>query len=78
MKEACLRVSIYFLLDLCKKGVNHHIKVHNPVPMDAKFLRAGHDQYGNLYLVLESEEFKDLQDGDIIPELQPLFEKVNA
>jgi hypothetical protein len=77
MKHAILRVSSYILLELCKNGAEKTRIVKNELPQDAKFIRAGHDQSGDMFLVIESESFRELKDGDEIPILEnPLFERV--
>jgi hypothetical protein len=78
MKQKILKVSSYHFLNLCKHGFSGEIKVINPIPEDAYLVRVIQEPiYGNLSLVIHSELFTELKDGDIIPEIEtPLFEKI--
>lgn len=82
MRHAILRVHVGFLLRACKESsysANRDYNVEliaNALPEDAKFVQGGHDYHGNLYLVLESESFRDLKEGDEIPVLSdPMFNR---
>lgn len=79
-KHAILQTHAQILIDVCK---NPHptYKVEliaNALPEDAKFVSGGHDWLGRLYLVVESESFKDLKEGDEIPILpDPMFNRIS-
>lgn len=77
MRLAYLQVSAFLFLEFCKNGADRVRIVANKLPDDARFIRAGHDNLGSLYLVLESEEFIDLKEGEEIPRLPDvMLEKV--
>lgn len=42
-------------------------KVLNPLPNDARFIRGGNDAMGNIFLVIESAEFDEVDENDEIP-----------
>ena len=77
MKEAYMRVSFFLLLEICKNGTDGVKIVKNALPQDAEYVRAGYDNFGNMFVVLRSESFEDIKEGAIMPELpRPEFEKV--
>ena len=80
MKYKILKVSPFIFLDMCKYGINKIRIVKDAIPDDAKFIRAHTDDnsgWGNISLVIESELFDELKDGDLIPTIPyPTFERV--
>jgi hypothetical protein len=80
MKYSILKISSLIFIEICKHGMDKVKVVDNALPEDAKFVRAFVDDnlgWGRISLVLESESFKDLNEGDEIPILpNPAFEKV--
>lgn len=81
MKYKILYVHPSIILDLCKNGSEKTRVVDGKLPPDTKFIRAFTDDntgYGRIGMVIESESFKDLKDGDLIPIVSPdpLFERV--
>ena len=79
MRVACLRVSVEVFLEFCKGGDDtRRVRVvEHGLPADTRFIRAGHDQFGNLFLTLESREFEDIPEHQQMPELKgPVFERV--
>lgn len=81
MKYKILKVSPYIFIDMCKYGFDKIRIVKDSLPDDAKFIRAHVDDvtgWGNISLVIESESFDELKDGDLIPIIPyPTFEKVH-
>jgi len=71
MRYKMLRVSSFFLVELFKKETT--IKVlNNALPKDTTFIRIYNDVgngWGDIFIVVESSEFNDLNEGDVIPEL---------
>ena len=78
-KQKILRVSSHYFLNFCKHGFKGEVEVINPIPEDSTLIRVIHEPtYGDLSLVIHSESFPSLKDGDLIPELQkPLFNLVS-
>lgn len=76
MRHKYLRVSVFMFLELLKHGTEGIRVVSNPLPEDTKFVRAGYDSFGNLFLTLESKEWPEVAEFDELLELpQTLFEK---
>jgi hypothetical protein len=71
MKYAILQVSPEFLVEFCKGSSTPQwvIVTKHPLPHDARFVRAGHDDTGELFLVIESETFDDIPPGERLPSL---------
>lgn len=80
MKRAVLKMTDDFLMDLLQNTVKTDkisFKVDRGLPPDARIVRAGYDHTGILHLVLESEEFVDILNGQEYPTLpHPIFTKV--
>jgi len=75
MKRAVLIISDVILMEILKcftfkEGFTYKV-IENQLPSDTKVIRMGHDIQGNTYIVLESEEFKDITEGYKYPELKP-------
>lgn len=52
------------------------IPVDDPVPPDARVLDVRHDSWTqSLQLLIESETFSPVADGEVIPELRPTFRR---
>lgn len=68
MRIRTLQFTGDFLVSMLKEGnVIQAAVVSNGLPADARFVRAGHDYSGSLYLVIESASFDDIEEGDEIP-----------
>lgn len=52
-----------------------HVKCIQGLPEDAKFVR-WFQTNGRIEVVVSSDEWPELLDGDIIPEIELLFEKL--
>ena len=80
MKYKILIVHPSIFIELCKEGLDKIRIVQNAIPNDAKYVRSHLNDYtgwGNISLVIESESFDNLNDGDEIPVIKhPTFEKV--
>ncbi len=78
MRYAVLRVSPYFLLEMCREGEIHARVIGHAVPDDAKYVRTYVDgTWGYIKIVIESASFQELKEGDEIPELPSIiFDKV--
>ena len=78
MKLACLQLTPHIFIELCKHGVEKTLVVDNKLPEDTQFIRAGHDQFGNLFLVLQSDSFEEIENGGKMPMLEnPVFSRKN-
>jgi hypothetical protein len=79
MKYAILKIHPFLFVEFCKHGADKVTVAENRIPEDAKFVRAFTEDstgWGVVSLVLESESFEDLKQGDRIPVLpDPIFEK---
>lgn len=75
LKRAMLKISDVLLVDILKglqEGPPRRFKVaSNGLPADAKPIRAGHTPDGNLFILIESEEFEDIELGKEYPILRP-------
>lgn len=82
MRYAILRISPYFFIEFFRHDKVVKAKISsNILPEDSKFVRAftGSDAWGYICLVIESEKFDALKEGDEIPILPyPIFERVEA
>jgi len=70
----------FIFIELCKHGWDKTRIIKNALPEDAKYVRAHTDDksgWGAVYIVIESETFDELKEGDLIPLLpHPMFEKI--
>jgi hypothetical protein len=74
MKRAILRMSDDFVMDflsIVRASRPYVLEVKNGIPVDTKIIRAGHDEQGNLGLLLESNSFKDIAHGNKYPDITP-------
>jgi hypothetical protein len=80
MKYAILKISPYVFINLCKKGMIKIKVLENAIPEDAHYIRGFCEEssgWGYVNLVLESESFRELNEGDEIPVLPyPMFERI--
>lgn len=71
MKRAVLVLSDYLVTSILKASLSTDRKItsviKNALPDDVKIIRIGHDINGTLRIILESEEFEDIQDGKPYP-----------
>ena len=78
--QSCVKyfiVSDHFLVELCKGNFTAcGVEVVNPLPQDAKVVRIGHDSMGRLNVVVESQEFEEIEDCGEIPRLDIQFHKL--
>ncbi len=78
MKLARITVSSGFLVDMMTKGKEFHFRCLEGLPKGTQFVRVTprNDLHG-IDIIVMHESFRDLQDGDIIPELdRPIFERI--
>lgn len=61
------------------KDKEFHIRNLTPLPDDAEIVRMGPDVINTaiLWVIISSESFKELKNGDIIPLIELEFEKLN-
>lgn len=80
MGQQILLISPYMFVDMFMQGEIHAKVVERALPKDVKFIRAFTNDtggWGNIGLVLESQEWDELKEGDLIPVLPaPMFEKI--
>ena len=73
MKRAILKISDSYLMKLLstmKSFYNGNFSVaKNPLPEDVKIIRVGHDHQMFLSLLLQSDEFEDIKEGELYPVL---------
>lgn len=73
-------VSPMIFLDFCKNGADSIRIIKNAIPNGAKYVRSFTNDssgLGNIGLVIESESFDEVGEGELIPILPyPTFEKV--
>jgi hypothetical protein len=70
-RQKILIVSTHLFISQCKHGFKGEVEVINPIPEDSYVVRtyqAG--TFGDLHLVIHSESFPELKDGDEIPLLE--------
>ncbi len=72
MKQKILKISPHIILDIYKKGLGGDvIEVINPIPEDSFIVRTLQGEtFGDIYVVIQSESFPVLNDGDLIPEVK--------
>lgn len=78
MKLKILYVSPQFIIELCKWGAKDVEVIDNVLPADTKYIRAFTDDttgWGRIGIVIQSDSFPKLQDGQEIPVIHPLFNK---
>ena len=79
-RQAIFLATAEALVDVCKPNrmMTRKCKVvKNALPDDAEILRMGHDQTGRLCIVLTSETFAVVAEGEELPILpDPVFETV--
>ena len=77
MRLRALAFNADLVLDLCKGGPPRLVEiVEHPLPADARFIRAGHDGYGMLQLMIESASFEDVPAGHVPPPQPPVVFRV--
>lgn len=71
------KISPPSLVHLLKEG-QHQIKViKNALPRDAEVYSCGVDPFGYINLVIKSQEFEPVDEGDEIPVFDsPIFERI--
>lgn len=81
MDSKRLKILVYptrLFLDLMKRGFDRPVRVINPIPEDSIFVRIFQEGcFGNMHMVIASESFPELNDGDEIPRIKnPEFEVI--
>ncbi len=81
MKYKIVKIHTSAFIDILKHGIYNNVRVvSNALPEDAKFIRAFTNDtsgWGYISLVIESELFPEIQEGDLMEVLPyPIFEKV--
>lgn len=77
MRVKYIRTTPELLVEVMKHGTAGVRPVANHLPSDARFIRAGLDPVGGLNLVLESSEWPEVREGEVMVELPPvLMERV--
>ena len=67
MRIRYIPVTVDWFLEMCKGETLHGIQVMNPLPPDTRVQRTGHDCFGMLNIVIESETFENVEEGAEIP-----------
>ena len=80
MRRAILLMTDQFVMNFLKATLTTDREmmaiVKHGLPDDVKIVRFGYDGVGTLRLMLESEEFDDIEDGKEYPELPyPVFKR---
>lgn len=69
-KQKILKIHPEFILRFCKWGSDKKVEVLNPIPEDSTLIRIFQTgTYGELAMVIHSESFPSLKDGDEILEI---------
>ncbi len=79
MRYKIIYISPIVFIELFKHG-SDKVKVINGLPIDAMYVRSFTNDitgWGRIGLVVESAEFEELKDGELIPIHETLFEKVD-
>ena len=74
MRYRILRFNFQLFLNLLKAN-EQLIYLTYPLPEDTKFVRAGYDFTGKLFIVIQSETFNELKEGEEIPFHDIFFSK---
>lgn len=79
MRYKILNIHPLFFIHISQHGTEKVRIIENSLPEDTKFIRSFTNDtsgWGSISLVIESESFEDLKEGDIIPSIpSPTFEK---
>lgn len=81
MRYKILVLSPYIILEIFKHNVSSVRIIKDTIPEDADFVRAFTNDptgWGNIGLIIESDSFDDVKEGEQIPILDPQFEKVEG
>lgn len=81
MKAKILRITDQCLLALFMPGKHYYESAENPLPEDAKISRVfiERERPDQIALVLTSENFDEVPEGKLIPEIDtPFFRKLEA
>lgn len=83
MKRALLEIPVTALDDIfIRRPIDSelHLKVRHALPGDAVMLDCRyHPQRRIFQLIYESSEFEDIEDGDLMPTLEPIvFERIDS
>ena len=63
-----------FFVEMIRDGDHAYSIIKDGVPADAKIVRCGYDNLSNqIYVFIEHESFDQVTEGEIVPELYPLF-----
>jgi hypothetical protein len=70
MKRKIFKLSDKFLMEFLQTlndSQEYVLKVNNPLPVDVQIIRSGYSSTGTLKLVLQSNDFDDLDEGQNYP-----------
>lgn len=73
MRYKRFKAHIQFITNSCIEGKTYTFKCVKGLPEGVKYVRAGHDFEGNIFVIVEHESFPEIKNGDLIPELEILF-----
>ena len=73
MRYKRFKAHLDFIVKSCIEGKEYHFKCIKGLPEGTKYIRAGHDELANIFVIVEHESFPEVKYGDLIPELNILF-----
>lgn len=73
MRYKRFKAHLHFIVNSCIEGKEYHFKCVKGLPEKAKYIRAGHDMNGDIWVIVEDESFPEVKSGAIIPELEIEF-----
>lgn len=73
MKYKRIKIPLATLIFWFTENKEYHFKCVQGLPENSKYVRAGHNQDGDMFIIVEHESFPELKHGDIIPEIEILF-----
>lgn len=80
MRYKILKVHNFIFIEMCKLGTEKVRIIKDALPEDTKYVRCYTNDdsgWGAIYLVIESQTFDELKEGDPIPLIPgPIFERV--
>lgn len=76
MRYKRFKLNIDFLVTRFVEGMEFHYKCIQGLPEGTKYVRAGHDWYGDVWVTVEHESFPELKNGDEIPNIEIKFNKL--
>lgn len=76
MRYKYVRTHLPFIINTFIQNKESHFRCVVGLPEGTKYIRAGHDYMGNMYMIVEHESFPDIDENSEIEEINILFEKV--